>query len=141
MNPAARRSDLQRERDCEPGGIPARARLCWMASHHMPDQSEETAMSRLMIVGGLVLLVLVGIGSLAGIAYLVHLVGATRPAPDTAIHEAQTVVLNFFDDLSSSGAGEAYQRTSKGFRSKQSLEQFEVWVSRNPQVAQAGEKA
>lgn len=98
-------------------------------------------MWRLAIIGTLIVVLLVGGLMLTGFMYFMGRIVGTKPASDEAIHTAQTTVINFFEDLNSGGAEKAYANTSSGFKSRQTLEQFQKWVDHYPQVKEAGEKA
>lgn len=106
-------------------------------------------MSRLLIVGGLVVLVLFVLGCLGVVAWVMNRAVGDRPASEEAVHEAQTTLFSFFEDIQSGQLEDAYARTSKSYQNQYTLEQFQQWVGRQPQLkteratlkARAGGKA
>jgi hypothetical protein len=94
-------------------------------------------MTRPVIVGALVLIVLAGLSFMAVVAFFFGKLTGTRPPSEIAVHEAQTDVLNFLDDIHEGNQKTAYERTSKAFRGRQTQDQFAGWIDRHPALRQA----
>lgn len=91
-------------------------------------------MTRVAIVGTLVAVVFLGLGCLGLAGWLINRVAGDRPASVEAVHAAQGELFSFFEDIQDNSTDKAYERTSKDYRGKNSLEQFQAWVARYPQL-------
>lgn len=109
------------------------------------QKSDNTVLYVLLAVfGALGLTCLLGFGCMAmGVVSFARLAASLPTGSGSVIDEeiaAELAAERFLDDVSDGDVDAAYDKTSKGFQSRQTREQFRAFVAQQPRLANANER-
>jgi hypothetical protein len=104
-----------------------------MSHDRASDSGTNTVLIVLGVVAAVILLIVLACGALSFLAFRgVSGVMATVKQFAEDMQQADVAAAGFLNDLAANHADQAYERTSKAFQQRQTLQEFQAYVDKNP---------